>query len=81
MPWISRVGFVLLICIGGGSALGGCALGPVPARQRAEAQTDVPRDHPHPPPHLAGVPLDGSTDKLYCYQDGPDTVCHRQAAP
>ncbi len=56
-----------------------CAPGPVSQRQRAEAGQDVPQDHPHPPGRLAGVPLDGSTDKLYCYTDGPDTICHRQA--
>ena len=58
--------------------LGACALGPVSARQRAAAGQDVPQDHPHPPARLAGVPLDGSTDKLYCYTDGPDTICKRQ---
>jgi hypothetical protein len=60
-------------------AVCGCALGPVSERQRVEAAQDVPQDHPHPPPRLAGVPLDGSTDKLYCYNDGPDTICHRQS--
>jgi hypothetical protein len=61
--------------------VGGCALGPVTARQKAEAASDVPQNHPHPPPRLAGAPLDGSMDKLYCYTDGPDTICKRQAAP
>jgi hypothetical protein len=60
------------------ATLGGCALGPVPAQQRAEATSDFPQDHPHPPPRLAGVPLDGSFNKLYCYTDGPNTICNRQ---
>ena len=62
------------------SALGGCAMGPVPARQRAEV-ADFPQDLPHPAPRLAGAPLDGSMDKLYCYNDGPNTICNRQPAP
>ena len=57
----------------------GCALGPVSPRQRIEASQEVPQDHPHPPARLAGVPLDGSMDKLYCYTDGPDTHCQREA--
>jgi hypothetical protein len=71
---IFRVGCAAVLVCG----LGACALGPVPARQRAEAGSDFPQDHPHPPPRLAGVPLDGSFDKLYCYNDGPNTICNRQ---
>jgi hypothetical protein len=69
-----------IVAAGCAAALAGCAMGPVPARQRAEA-SDFPQDHPHPPARLANAPLDGSMDKLYCYNDGPNTVCTRQAAP
>jgi hypothetical protein len=75
MGWNCRVGLALTLVMGG-AALSGCAMGPVPARQRAGAETELPRDHPDPPAHLAGVPLDGSTGELYGYQDGPDTLCH-----
>jgi hypothetical protein len=61
------------------TCLAGCALGPVSPRQRAEAQSDVPQDHPHPPARLANAPLDPSFNKLYCYNDGPNTICSRQA--
>jgi hypothetical protein len=61
------------------TSLAGCALGPVTARQRAEAQSDLPQDHPHPPARLANAPLDPSFNKLYCYNDGPSTICSRQA--
>jgi hypothetical protein len=61
------------------SSLAGCALGPVSARQRAEAQSDIPQDHAHPPARLANAPLDPSFNKLYCYNDGPNTICSRQA--
>jgi hypothetical protein len=71
---VSTIGLTVLTL-----SLSACAMGPVSARQRAEASQDVPQDHPHPPARLAGVPLDGSTDKLYCYNDGPDTICHRQS--
>jgi len=60
-------------------SLAGCALGPVTARQRAEAQSDLPQGHPHPPARLANAPLDPSFNKLYCYNDGPNTICSRQA--
>ncbi len=62
------------------AALGGCTMGPVSPQRRAEA-ADFPQDHPHPPGRLAIAPLDGSSDKLYCYNDGPNTICNRQAAP
>jgi hypothetical protein len=61
--------------------LSGCAApnwGPVSARQRAEANTDVPEDHPHPPATILPVPLDPSFDKLHCWNNGEDTVCSRQ---
>jgi hypothetical protein len=60
------------------SLLAGCALGPVRPQQRVQAATDVSEDHPHPPASYAGVPLDGSTDKLHCFDNGHDTVCRRQ---
>ncbi len=61
------------------TSLASCALGPVSARQRAAARSDVPQDHPHPPARLANAPLDPSFNKLYCYNDGPNTICSRQA--
>jgi hypothetical protein len=59
------------------SSLGGCALGPVTPQQRAAAANDMTLTGPRPAPRLAGVPLDGSFDKLYCTNDGPDTICSR----
>jgi hypothetical protein len=61
-------------------ALTGCAapnLGPVSARQRAEAATDVPEDHPHPPARWVPIPGDPSFNKLKCWDNGEDTVCNR----
>lgn len=62
----------------GMTALGGCAMGPVSPQQRADAATDYPLTQPRPPSRLAGVPLDGSFNKLYCTNDGPNTICNRQ---
>lgn len=77
MLCVQRTGFAVLLAAAPLLfALGGCALGPVSARQRAEA-ADFPQDHPHPPARLAGVPLDGSFNKLKCYNDGPNTICSR----
>lgn len=58
-------------------ALTGCALGPVSARQRAEATTDVPEDHPQPPGTLARTVSDPSFAQLRCWNNGEDTVCSR----
>jgi hypothetical protein len=60
------------------ASLGGCALGPVSPQQRAAAASDVTVTQPRPRPVLAGVPLDGSFNKLYCTNDGPNTICSRQ---
>jgi hypothetical protein len=71
-----RFGFLVCAIL-----LAGCAApnwGPVSARQRAEASTDVPQDHPHPPATIVSAPLDPSADKLKCYSNGPGTVCSRQ---
>jgi hypothetical protein len=78
MPRSALLAAVLASCLGVAS-LAGCSLGPVSARQRAEAQSDLPQDHPHPPARLANAPLDPSFNKLYCYNDGPNTICSRQA--
>ena len=59
-------------------AVGGCAMGPVTPQQRANATTEYPLIQPRPPSRLAGVPLDGSFNKLYCTNDGPNTICNRQ---
>ena len=56
--------------------LSGCALGPVSPRQRAQAATDVPEDHPHPPATLVSTPADPQ-GALRCWNNGEDTVCHR----
>jgi hypothetical protein len=59
-------------------SVAGCAnMGPVSARQRAEAAADVPEDHPHPPARWVPIPGDGSFDKLKCWNNGQDTVCNR----
>jgi hypothetical protein len=76
---VTQTGFALAIALAVCACAATAPWGPVSQRQRAEAVQDVPQDHPHPPARLAGVPRDGSTDKLYCYTDGPDTICHRQA--
>ncbi len=77
MNSIMRFGGLALL----GCSLAGCALGPVSARQRAEAPNDVAEDHPHPPATMINAPLDGSMDKLHCWNNGQDTVCKRQASP
>ena len=58
------------------SALAGCTLGPVSSRQRAEAATDVPEDHPHPPGTIVSSPADPQ-GPLLCWNNGEDIVCHR----
>jgi hypothetical protein len=63
--------FVLLACL----ALIGCS-GPVSPRQRAEASTDVPEDHPHPPGHIVPIPGDPGPP-LRCWDNGEDQVCKR----
>jgi hypothetical protein len=68
------VGIVTLIAV----SVAGCAnMGPVSARQRAEAATDVPEDHPHPPARVVPLPGDGSYNRLKCWDNGQDTVCSR----
>ncbi len=59
--------------------LAGCASwGPVSPEQRARAQYDVPRDHPHPPGVIvSGPPNDTSMDRLRCWNNGQETVCDR----
>lgn len=60
-----------------GPAAGCASMGPVSARQRAEAATDVPEDHPHPPARVVPVPGDGSFNQMKCWDNGEDTVCRR----
>ena len=74
MNRVVRFGCLALLA----GSLAGCALGPVSARQRAEAATDVPEDHPHPPATMVSAPFDSSTDKLHCWNNGQDTVCKRE---
>jgi hypothetical protein len=74
-----KVGVALAITVFS-VALVGCAnMGPVSARQRAEAATDVPEDHPHPPGHVVPIPGDGSFERLRCWDNGEDRVCSRSA--
>jgi hypothetical protein len=59
--------------------LAGCSSwGPVSPQQRANAQYDVPRDHPHPPGVIvSGPPGDISFDRLRCWNNGQEIVCDR----
>jgi hypothetical protein len=63
------------VCVLGVLALAACGpvSGPGTARQRADAAADVPENHPHPPPRPVTIP--GSLTQLYCWQDGPNTIC------
>jgi hypothetical protein len=58
-------------------SLSACASwGPVSPQQRAEAATDVPEDHPHPPGRIVSSPADPQ-GPLRCWDNGEDTVCKR----
>jgi hypothetical protein len=66
---------LILVCAAALS-LCSCSLGPVSPQQRAEAATDVPEDHPHPPGTIVSSPADPG-GPLRCWNNGEDTVCQR----